>query len=202
LTRTSDSLVVLLHGIGGSGGTLAPIAVSWRASMKGTSFASPDAPFPYPGSGHQWFGVDGRELQPDRIARVRSAFDDTIERELRRAGFEARLDRVAFVGVSQGAIIALDAVASGRWPVRALVTFAGLLPPIPISTRAKTTDVLLIHGLEDQTIPPSETLRAAQRLDASGFKAESHVLAGVGHTVTSEGLELAQQFLMRKFAEQ
>ena len=133
---------------------------------------------------------------------MRSAFDDTIGRELRRAGFEARLDRVAFVGVSQGAIIALDAVASGRWPVGALVTFAGLLPPIPIFAGANTTDVLLKHGSEDQTIPPRETLRAAQQLHAAGFKVESDVLAGVGHTVTSEGLELARQFLERKFTEQ
>lgn len=121
---------------------------------------------------------------------------------MRRAGFEARLDRVAFVGVSQGAIIALDAVASGQWPVGALVTFAGLLPPIPIFAGANTTDVLLIHGSEDQTIPPRETLRAAQQLHAAGFKVESDALAGVGHTVTSEGLEHARQFLERKFTEQ
>lgn len=202
MTRTSNNLVILLHGIGGSGASLAPIAAAWRATIKGTVLASPGAPFPYPGSGHQWFGVDGRELQPERISQVRSAFDDTIQRELRRAGFEARLDRVAFVGVSQGAIIAIDAVASGRWPVGALVTFAGLLPPIPISAGAKTTDVLLIHGAADQTISPSDTRRAAQRLDAAGFKTESHVLTGVGHTVTSEGLELARNFLVRKFAEQ
>jgi len=170
--------------------------------MNDTAFASPDAPFPYPGSGHQWFGVDGRELQPDRIARVRSAFDNTIQQELRRAGFEALARSHRIRRRFQGAIIALDAVASGRWPMGALVTFAGLLPPIAISARAKNTAVLLIHGSEDQTISPSETLRAAQRLDAAGFKAESHVLAAVGHTVTSEGLELARQFLVRKFAEQ
>jgi phospholipase/carboxylesterase len=32
-----------------------------------------------------------------------------------------------FVGVSQGAIVALDAVASGRWKVGALIAFSGLL---------------------------------------------------------------------------
>jgi len=169
--------------------------------MKGTVFASPDGPFPYPGSGHQWFGVDGRELQPDRIAMVRSAFDDIIGGELKRTDFEGRLDRVAFVGVSQGAIIALDALASGRWQIGALVTFAGLLPPIPVSASARNTDVLLVHGSQDQTIPPSETRRAAQRLDAAGVMVDIHILPNVGHTVTSEGLELARRFLIQKFAE-
>jgi phospholipase/carboxylesterase len=155
LTRAVNSSVILLHGVGGPGASLAPIAASWRPMMKDTVFASPDAPFPYPGSGHQWFGVDGRELEPDRITRVRSAFDDIIQRQLSRAGFDSQLARVAFVGVSQGAIIALDAVASGRWQVSALLTFAGLLQPIPISARSKATDVLLLHGAEDQKIQPS-----------------------------------------------
>lgn len=96
--------------------------------MRGTAFASPDAPFPYPGSGHQWFDVDGRELRPDRIATVRFAFYEVVGDAVKRAGFLDRLDKVAFVGVSQGAIVALDAVASGRWPIRALVTFAGVAP--------------------------------------------------------------------------
>jgi phospholipase/carboxylesterase len=95
---------------------------------------------------------------------------------LSRAGFDSQLDRVAFVGVSQGAIIALDAVASGRWQVSALLTFTGLLPPIPISARSKATDVLLLHGAEDQKIQPSETLRAAQRLDAAGVNVGSGIL--------------------------
>nr|WP_245298387.1 hypothetical protein [Sinorhizobium sp. A49] len=50
---------------------------------------------------------------------------------MRREGFEDTHDRAAFVGVSQGAIVALDAVASGRRQVGALVSFAGLLPPQP-----------------------------------------------------------------------
>ena len=42
-------------------------------------------------------------------------------------GKRVALVRIAFVGVSQGAIVALDAVASGRWKVGARVSFAGLL---------------------------------------------------------------------------
>jgi len=109
---TSNSLVILPHGIGGSGASLAPVAASWRAAMNGTVFTSPDAPFAYAVSGHQWFGADGRELEPDRVAQTRAAFDKVIGHVLHRADFENRLNKVAFVGVSQGAITALDAVGS------------------------------------------------------------------------------------------
>lgn len=106
------------------------------------------------------------------------------------------------MGVSQGAIIALDAVASGRWQVGALVTFAGLLPSIPVAPISVKTDVLLIHGGADPTIPAEETRRAEKRLSVAGFKVESHILPGVGHTVTAEGLDLAKRFLAASFAEQ
>jgi hypothetical protein len=42
-----------------------------------------------------------------------------VASEIEKHGFAGRFDRIAFFGVSQGAIMALDAVASGRWPVRA-----------------------------------------------------------------------------------
>jgi phospholipase/carboxylesterase len=44
---------------------------------------------------------------------------DFVASEIEKHGFAGRFDRIAFFGVSQGAIMALDAVASGRWPVRA-----------------------------------------------------------------------------------
>jgi hypothetical protein len=49
-------------------------------------------------------------------------------RHVGREGFGDALGQVAFLGVSQGAIMALDAVASGRWTIGALASCAGLLP--------------------------------------------------------------------------
>ncbi|WP_246617936.1 hypothetical protein [Rhizobium populisoli] len=70
-----------------------------------------------------------------------------------REGFGAAHDRIAFVSVSQGAIVALDAVASGRWNLGALVAFAGLLPPQPTSAASKDKPMLLVQGKSDMTIP-------------------------------------------------
>ena len=75
MKRPAKHLVIFLHGLGRSGAGLASIAETWGTLMPETAFASPDAPFPYLGSGHQWFGVDGREMMPDSIISVRAAFD-------------------------------------------------------------------------------------------------------------------------------
>src|SRR3954470_12594786 len=128
----TKSLVVFLHGIGASGAQLMPLASSWRTSLSHTRFAAPDAPFKQR-YGHEWFSVDGAQLQPGRIQAVRDAFDRTVADVVRKEGFDDAHDRIAFVGLSQGAIVGLDAVASGRWQVGALVSFAGLLPPTPVS---------------------------------------------------------------------
>ncbi|MBB3527137.1 alpha/beta hydrolase [Rhizobium sp. BK456] len=142
---TKHSLIIFLHGIGASGTQLAPLASSWRLSLPNARFAAPDAPFHHR-YGHQWFSVEGNPLAPDRIVAVKEAFDKVIITVARREGLGNAHDQIAFVGVSQGAIVAFDAVASGRWQIGALVGFSGLLPPQAVSPASKNTPVLLVHG--------------------------------------------------------
>lgn len=196
---SNQRLVVLLHGLGGSGSLMMPMVGPWRRALPATRFAAPDAPFPSAQGGHVWFRVDGQELRPDHIEMVRGEFDRLIAAVLKREGFEHALDRVAFVGVSQGAIMALDAVASGRWKVRALVSFAGLLPlrPNPIST---PIPIHLIHGGSDTQIPATASMAAAGQLKTAGFEVVLEVLPGVGHTISPEGAEAALSFLKKNFA--
>jgi phospholipase/carboxylesterase len=107
-------LVIFFHGIGASGTSMTPIGRSWKSALTETRFVTPDAPFRHRSGGRQWFRVDDQVLRPDRIRTARQLFDDLVGKIVKREGFEEQLDRVAFVGVSQGAIMALDAVASGR----------------------------------------------------------------------------------------
>jgi phospholipase/carboxylesterase len=62
-------LVILFHGIGGSGAQLMPLASSRGSTLPNARFAASDAPFSHP-YGHQWFNLDGGQLRPDRIQVV------------------------------------------------------------------------------------------------------------------------------------
>jgi phospholipase/carboxylesterase len=180
---------------------MTPLASSWKTSIPAARFATPDAPFrKAAGPGHLWFQVDGNQLRPDRLAEIRDAFDRTIDQIIKREGFEDALDRIAFVGVSQGAIVALDAVASGRWEIGALIGYSGLLPPIPVSSAGSGTPVLLIHGQKDQTIPPFASTLAASQLQAAGFKVDLKVEPNVGHTISMTGARLGLDFLRTHIA--
>lgn len=116
---------------------------------------------------------------------------------VRREGFESAHDRTAFVSVSQGAIMGLDAVASGRWKVGALVAISGLLPPQPVSSLSKSTPILLVHGENDTTIPPMASRLAAAQLGTADFKVELDIERGTGHTISSAGAQKALSFLKK-----
>ena len=170
----TKGLIILFHGIGASGAQMMPLASSWKTSLPAARFATPDAPFrKAEGPGHLWFQVDGNQLRSDRLAEIRDAFDRTIDQIIKREGYEKELDRLAFVGVSQGAIVALDAVASGRWKIAAMIGYSGLLPPIP---------------------PLASTL-AASLLQAAGFKVELKIEPSVGHTISMTGAKLGLDFI-------
>jgi phospholipase/carboxylesterase len=194
-----DNLVIFFHGIGASGAQLMPLANSWRTALPNSRFAAPDAPFTH-WRGHQWFRIDGNPLAPENIQAAREGFDRTVFDIIRREGFEAKHDRVAFVGVSQGAIVALDGVASGRWQVGALVSFAGLLAPIQVSSKSSKTPILLVHGEDDRTIPSMASTMASDQLGAAGFHVEVDILPVVGHTISPGGAEKALQFLRKSLS--
>lgn len=198
-SMTASHLIIFLHGIGASGEQLAPLASSWRAHLPDFAFATPDAPVRNSYGGHQWFKVDGMQLDPGRIRQAREAFDRKIRDVVFREGFDGRLDHVAFVGVSQGAIVALDGVASARWEIGALVAFSGLLPPGPVSPDGSRTPVLLIHGADDRTIPSAASTVAAGQLRSAGFRVELDVEPRVGHTISTTGAGKALAFLQSAF---
>lgn len=193
------SLIIFFHGIGGSGAQLMPLAAAWRAALPNSRFAAPDAPLKH-WRGHQWFQVDSNPLSADNIDKARRGFDRTVCGIIRKEGFEDALDRVAFVGVSQGAIVALDAIASGRWEVNALISYAGLLPPMQVSAKGTKTPILLVHGKDDSTIPPMASTMAASQLRAAGFKVELDLLPAVGHTISSNGAEKGLLFLQKSLS--
>jgi phospholipase/carboxylesterase len=203
-TLATKILVIMLHGVGSNGGDLAPLADSWKDALPNAVFASPDAPTRSSfGSGYQWFSVAGvtEQNRSSRIVEARSSFDAVISAIIDQNGFSQNLDHIAFIGFSQGTIMALDAVSSGRWPVGAVVGFSGrLASPLPL-TPSTSTAVLLIHGAADPVIPASETTEAAAVLRQLGMEVETVIQPGMPHTISAQGALKAGEFLADTFSK-
>ncbi|MFT4150251.1 MAG: prolyl oligopeptidase family serine peptidase [Paracoccaceae bacterium] len=192
-------LVILLHGVNARGRDVASLTRGWR--LPGTVIVAPDAPFRSDESpdARQWFSIRGitPQTRPERVLGARGGFDGIIAAAMEAQGLAGRPDRLALIGFSQGAIMALDAVASGRWPAAAVVAFSGrYATPDP---QPAHTPALVIHGAADPAIPVSESLNARACLHAAGCRVDLAVQPGVGHWVSPEGAAMAEAFLRRAF---
>lgn len=196
----TESLIILLHGVGSNGGDLMHLGDIWREMLPGATLAAPDAPFVFEGGrGRQWFSVAGVNAQNrgGRIVAARAAFDATVQEAIDRHGFSQAPERVALAGFSQGGIMALDALASGRWPLAVVAFSARLATPDPLAPAAGSV-ALLVHGEADRIIPARESEAAAERLDRAGVHTELFIEPGLDHTISSEGAMQAVDFLARR----
>lgn len=204
MSSPANALVIMLHGVGSNGRDLLPLADILKKDLPDAVFVSPNAPEPSSfGSGYQWFSVAGvtEENRSKRIEHGRAGFDAVISDIVAREGFAERLDRVAFVGFSQGTIMALDAVVSGRWPVAAVAGFSGrLASPTPLTPSAGTA-ILLVHGSADAVIPAVETTKAADVLVGLGMKVETIIVSGLPHTLSADGAARAGAFLAKALSK-
>lgn len=191
-------LAILLHGVGAHGSSIA--WMSDHLARPGLAFAAPDAPFAFDqapgGPARQWFSVTGvtPENRPARVTAARAPFDAVLADTIATHGLTDHPDRVALIGFSQGAIMALDAVATGRWPIGALIALSGrLATPAPLSPTA--TKILIAHGRQDTVIPASEAASAHQRLTDAGAHADLILEDRLGHAPGHEGLARARALL-------
>ncbi|WP_136685741.1 alpha/beta hydrolase [Falsirhodobacter xinxiangensis] len=194
------SLVIFLHGIGSQGADLSPLADMWRRALPQTVFAAPDAPVPFDGGrGHQWFSIKGitEDGRPARVIAARDSFDAVLGQLMRE--HEVGPERTVLVGFSQGAIMALDLVASGRLPLAGVVAVAGrLTTPAPL-TPATDARALLIHGSDDHVIPPAMSVLAEQRLTEAGVATDLTLISGMPHTIDRQAAEAIGHFLIQAF---
>src|SRR5262249_59309960 len=86
------------------------------------------------------------------------------------------------------------------------VGFAAWLTPPPNASADRLGDEikprpppLLIHGDQDERIPPQALFHAASTLASLGVPVEWHLSQGIGHSIDQEGLRHGAEFLTRAF---
>jgi phospholipase/carboxylesterase len=198
--RPATSLVVLLHGYGADGNDLIDLARAFAPVLPGTAFVSPHAPEPCADApmGRQWFPLALGELHLlwPGVQRAAPAVHAFLDAELARLGLPD--SRLALVGFSQGAMLALHVGPRRRSPVAGIVGYSGyLIGTDHLAETANRPPVLLVHGADDMTVPVLALHASAPALGAAGFPVEWHVRPGLGHGIDADGLRLGADFLTR-----
>ena len=206
---TARQLVVFLHGYGADGNDLIEIGRAWQQYLPQAAFVSPHAPEPCGQApvGRQWFALTFRDPN-ERWLGVNNAapmLERFLDAELARHRLPPAA--LALVGFSQGTMMALHLGLRRAVPPAAIVGYSGLLV-LPEDGNAETfaaeiksrPPVLLVHGDQDDLIPPQALFQATQGLAALGVPVEWHLSAGIGHGIDAEGLRHGGEFLARCYA--
>jgi len=180
--------VIFLHGVGGTGASMQPLADALRLTVPAHC---PDGPEPFDmGPGRQWFSVKGvtEANRPARIAAALPAFIRTVE------SFGDPRDSL-LIGFSQGAIMALHAVAAGL-TVAGVFALSGRLAA-PIAARTDWPPIALLHGSDDPVMPPAVARATATWLKEAGAQPVLTVFDGLGHGIDDRTLAAIRSGLAR-----
>ena len=185
----AKQLVVFLHGYGADGNDLIEIGRAWQPLLPHAAFVSPHAPEAcgQGGGGKQWFNLTFRDPNERWVGAnaAAPALDSFLDAELKRR--ELPPSALALVGFSQGTMMALHVGLRRAIAPAAIVGYSGLLvvPPeaepdqFPLEIRSRPP-VLLVHGDQDEVIPPDALFHAAQGLAALEVPVEWHLSPGIG----------------------
>lgn len=202
---TAKQAVVLLHGYGADGNDLLGLADPLAPHMPDTAFFAPNAPEKCVGNpmGYQWFPIPWLDGSPEELAKqsmVQSVADVNAYLDALLEAEGLTPDRLILLGFSQGTMMSLHIAPRRDAAVAGVVGFSGrLMEPETLSAEVVSKPpVLLIHGDQDEVVPPQSLPEAGEALQAAGFEVFAHVMEGTGHGIAPDGLSVALAFMREK----
>lgn len=204
---TTKSVVVFLHGYGADGADLLGLADPLAPHMPDTVFVAPNAAERCVGNpmGYQWFAIpwlDGssEDTAMQGLARAGEDLNGFLDDLLEEEGVTA--SQIVLFGFSQGTMMSLQIAPRRSEPVAAVVGFSGrLMNPEALRAEAKVKPpVLLIHGDQDDVVPPQSMNEAGEALTVAGFDVYAHIMKGTAHGIAPDGLSIALAFMREKLA--
>ena len=179
-----EQLILLLHGWGGRGDSMAPLAQALRLAFPQAAVLAPDAPQPHDegGPAYQWYSIAG--LRPANWdARVQAALpglQQWVQGQQQRIGVGPAATCLG--GFSQGAILALALALQHDGIAGRVLSFGGCLVLPPVAAPRHTT-LHLFHGDDDEVIPADGSRQALAWLAELQGDATLDTAQGVGHAL-------------------
>lgn len=205
LSGQTKQLVVILHGFGADGQDLISLGQQWAQFLPDAAFVAPNAPeaCEHMPSGRQWFRLSDRNPHERWTGACAAAplLDAFIDEEL--AGHSLPGSKVALVGFSQGAMMALHAGLRRPVAPAGILSYSGLLvgpERLADDLKARPADqpvppMFLIHGTADEVIPPEALFASAQAISEAGAACQWRLSPGLGHNIDGPGLRHGALFL-------
>lgn len=206
VSGTTRSIVVFVHGYGANGADLLGLADPLGEHLPDTLFVAPDAPENIPGMpmGFQWFPIpwiDGSSEEEAERGMAAAVDDFNAFLDALMVDEDVLPEQVVLFGFSQGTMMSLHVAPRREDPIAGIVAFSGRLlsPETLVDEVVSRMPVLLVHGDQDDVVPPQSLPEAADALQQAGFQdVFAHVMKGTAHGIAPDGLSVALAFMRDK----
>lgn len=200
------SAVIFLHGYGANGADLMGLADPLAEHLPDTLFLAPDAPEEIPGMpmGRQWFPIpwiDGSSEEESERGMMAAVEDLNAFLDAVMVDEDLLPEQVVLFGFSQGTMMSLHVAPRREDELAGIVAFSGrLLQPDLLNDEAISKPaILLVHGDQDDVVPPQSLPQAAEALQEAGFTdVYAHIMKGTAHGIAPDGLSVALAFMRDK----
>ena len=197
-----DNVVVLLHGYGGDGKDISMLALNWKRHLPNTIFICPNGhescsinPL-----GYQWF--DLTKDDPNYILEETLKAEEIINKFLEEVKEEYNLqnNQIILSGFSQGCMMSINIGLTGNEAFNCIVGFSGkIINTENLKTRKRnSTHTLLIHGDQDDVVPPTHLLEAKDFLLRENVDIETHLIKNCSHHISIEASSIALNYILKK----
>jgi phospholipase/carboxylesterase len=197
-----NNAIVLLHGYGGDGKDISMLSLNWKRHMPNTIFICPNGheSCEINPSGFQWFDLTKED--PDYILKQSIIAEKKVNQFLSEIKNEYKLEnnKICLSGFSQGCMMAINIGLTSKDQYNCIVGFSGKiinLNNLKIRKR-NSTNILLIHGEQDEIVSPSHLLEAKDFLIRENINVETHLIKNCNHHIPIEASSLALNYIIKK----
>ena len=192
----ANGAIIALHGRGAGAEDI--IALAQEVVPPGVTILAPQA------AGNTWYPyrfIEPRERNEPYLSSALRIVADLVT-QLGEQGILS--ERVALLGFSQGACLALEAAARNPRRYGGVVAFSGgLIGPLGTSFdfagSLDGTPVFIGSSDIDPHIPKERVEESAQAMDRLGAAVDTRLYPGMGHTVNRDELDAARAILKGAF---
>ena len=197
-----NNAIVLLHGYGGDGKDISMLTLNWKKHMPNTIFICPNGhePCAINPSGYQWFDLtkDNSDYILEESLKAEhklNKFLDEVKEE-----FKLNNDKISLSGFSQGCMISINVGLTSKKKYNCIIGFSGkIINPYDLKIRKKnSTDILLIHGEQDDIVSPTHLLEAKDFFLRESLNVETHLIKNCAHHIPIEASSIALNYILKK----
>ena len=198
-----NNAIVLLHGYGGDGKDISMLSLNWKRHLPNTIFICPNGPekCSINPDGFQWFDLSNDD--PNYILKELKKSEKKLEQFIEeiKKKFDLTNDKICLSGFSQGCMMSINVGLAANQKYNCIVGFSGKIVDQSYlrENKKNSTNILLIHGEDDEIVPPSFMLEAKDFFIRNNLNIETHLIKNCGHHIPIEASSIALNYILKKF---